>query len=157
MNPLDPEKVDTLVIHITVSDFGDVATVTKWHKEKGWETIGYHYLITNCFPTRHYWELKKPNLESDGKVHLARPTVFQGAHVQGHNWHSIGIALVGKGGAYTSKQIEAAVSLCRDLKAKYPKISKIVGHFELFDGKTCPDLDMSFFRKLAGWGGDGTN
>ena len=41
-------KTDTIVIHCTQTpsdmDFG-VDKVTQWHKNRGFDTIGYHYLI----------------------------------------------------------------------------------------------------------------
>lgn len=149
MAKLDPDSVDTIVIHITVSDYGDVATIDRWHKEKGWDGIGYHYLITNCFPSRTKWELKKPDPKFDGVVHAGRSIELAGAHVKGHNWHTIGVAMIGKKGAFTAKQLESAVRLCNELKERFPKINKIVGHFELNDGKSCPDLDMDHFRDLV--------
>ena len=39
---------DTIVIHCTQTPKDmdiDVAKVTEWHKERGFDTIGYHYLI----------------------------------------------------------------------------------------------------------------
>ena len=149
MKPLDSEKIDTIVIHITVSDYGDVATIDQWHKARKWDMIGYHYLITNCFPTRYRWEAKKPDLNSDGRLHKGRPIEFQGAHVRGHNDHTIGMAIVGKKGAFTSRQLETAARFCRELKVEYPTITNIVGHFELFEGKSCPDLDMDHFREVV--------
>lgn len=85
----------------------------------------------------------------DGAVHEGRSIEFAGAHVKGHNWHSVGVALVGKNGAFTSRQLESAIRLCKELKHRFPKINKIVGHFELFDGKSCPDLDMDLFREMV--------
>ena len=143
---LDPEEVDTIVIHITDSPYGDVDTINQWHLDRGWAGIGYHYLITNCFPTKSRWELKRPDLSSDGKVMLGRSTKQRGAHAKGHNWHSLGVAMVGKRGAFTARQLEAAVELCKALKVEFP-ITEIIGHFEVSD-KTCPDLDMDLFR---GW------
>lgn len=149
MNSLDPNKVDTIIIHITVSDYGDVATIDRWHKERGWSAIGYHFVITNCFPSRKRWEMKRPDPSSDGIVHEGRSTQFAGAHAKGHNWHTIGIALVGKKGAFTSRQIESAISKCEELKQQFPGINKIIGHFEVNEGKTCPDIDMDHFRELV--------
>ena len=43
------ETTDTIVIHCTQTPPGmdvDVDKVTQWHKERGFDTIGYHYLIT---------------------------------------------------------------------------------------------------------------
>lgn len=146
MSILDPAAVDTIVIHITDSSWGDVAAVDEWHKDRGWAGIGYHHLITNCFPTRYRFEAKRPDLLSDGVVHIGRSEKYRGAHVKGHNWHSIGVALIGKHGLFTSKQLQSAINLCCELKEKYP-IERILGHFELFEGKTCPDLDMDLFRE----------
>ena len=42
------ETTDTIVIHCTQTPPGmdvDVAKVTQWHKERGFDTIGDHYLI----------------------------------------------------------------------------------------------------------------
>ena len=42
------ETTDTIVIHCTQTPPGmdvDVDKVTQWHKERGFDTIGYHYLI----------------------------------------------------------------------------------------------------------------
>ena len=39
---------DIIVIHCTQTPPGmdvDVDKVTQWHKERGFDTIGYHYLI----------------------------------------------------------------------------------------------------------------
>jgi len=149
MRPLDPDNIDTIVIHITVSDFGDVATVNQWHKDRGWDGIGYHYLILNCYPTRYRWESKKPDPEADGQICAGRPVQYEGAHVKGHNRHSVGVALIGRKGAFTARQLYSAAKLCRELKERFPNITKIVGHYELFDGKTCPDLDMDWFRELV--------
>ena len=149
MRQLDPNNVDTIVIHITVSFYGDVMTIDRWHRDRGWSAIGYHYLITNCFPSKKRWELKRPDPSMDGAVHEGRSIEFAGAHVKGHNWHSVGVALVGKNGAFTSRQLESAIRLCKELKHRFPKINTIVGHFELFDGKSCPDLDMDLFREMV--------
>lgn len=149
MNQLQPDNVDTIVIHITVSDYGDVDTIDRWHREKGWSGIGYHFLITNCFPSRKKWEMKRPDPSSDGVVHNGRSTDWAGAHAKGHNWHTVSIALVGKKGAFTSRQLESAITLCKELKQKFPKINKVIGHFEVNEGKTCPDIDMDHFRELV--------
>lgn len=146
MVPLAPNSIDLVVIHTTDSYYGDIATIDKWHKDRGWDMIGYHYLITNCYPTRYRWDTKRPDLSSDGAVLEGRPEEFRGAHVQGENWHSIGIALVGKHGQFSAAQLHSAINLCHELKDRFPKITEVKGHYEFTDMKTCPEIDMDLFR-----------
>ena len=106
-----------------------VAEVRRWHvEERKWSDIGYHYLI-----------------DRDGTVATGRPLSRVGAHVQGHNTGSVGIALFGGHGGvadgmfsdnYTTAQDDALRSLIGRLKAVYP-ITQISGHNE-YASKACP-------------------
>jgi N-acetyl-anhydromuramyl-L-alanine amidase AmpD len=150
---LNPDSIKWIVLHCSASPYGNVEIIDKWHKGNGWDGIGYHYLITNAYPTNENWKLKQPNLALDGAVHKGRSEQFKGAHVRGHNWESIGICLIGgsygsgKMSGFTSRQLENVSRLCYDIKLRYPTIQGIKGHCE-FEGvsKTCPDLDMDFYR-----------
>ena len=74
---------DTIVIHCTQTpadmDFG-VEKVTSWHKNRGFDTIGYHYLI-----------------KRDGTLQVGRDEDVVGAHAVAVNGTSVGVALVGGG------------------------------------------------------------
>lgn len=146
MRSLDPNHVDSIVIHITVSNWGNVEAVDRWHRQRGYACIGYHFIILNCFPTSLRWKQKRPDPWSDGAIRSGRQLIYQGAHVRGHNGHTIGIALVGRTGQFTSLQLKSAVSLCTDLQQRFPRISTILGHTELDSRKSCPDLDMDMLR-----------
>lgn len=152
MRLIDPADIKCVILHTTASAWGDVPAVTRWHRERGWGTIGYHFLITNCFPTYASLAEGRPDLNSDGVIHPGRSLQYQGAHVRGFNWNSIGIAMVGTGGVFTSKQLNAAISLCADLRADllastvFPNIMDVKGHTEYNPGKTCPEVDMDLFR-----------
>lgn len=137
-----------MVVHSTDSQYGNVATVDRWHKDRGWEGVGYHYVILNCYPVPNRWDFKRPDLASDGVIEIGRPESLRGAHARGYNHQSLSIAMVGKSGALTSKQIESAVALTLDIKKRYP-IERVVGHYELTDLKTDPDIDMDLFRELV--------
>ena len=74
---------DTIVIHCTQTPPGmdvDVEKVTQWHTERGFDTIGYHYLI-----------------KRDGTLQEGRQQDEVGAHAVAVNGTSIGVALVGGG------------------------------------------------------------
>ena len=76
-------KTDTIVIHCTQTPKDievDVEKVTQWHKDRGFDTIGYHYLI-----------------KRDGTLQTGRDEDAVGAHAVAVNSTSIGIALVGGG------------------------------------------------------------
>ena len=150
---LNPVDVKCIVLHCSVSAFGDVDTITQWHTEKGYSTIGYHWVITNCFATSESIRDKQPNLALDGAVHKGRSEKFRGAHAKGHNWETIGVCLIGgvtPDGSYigfTSRQLESAAKLCYEIKQRFPNSLDVKGHCEFaYTTKTCPELDMNFFR-----------
>ena len=44
---LQMREIKKIIIHCSDSEFGDAALIDKWHKERGWTGIGYHYVILN--------------------------------------------------------------------------------------------------------------
>lgn len=145
---LNPDLIRWVVLHCTASSYGDVDTIDAWHRENGWAGIGYHWLITNCYPTYDSWVDQQPDTAMDGVVHQGRPEKFQGAHVKGENWQTLGVAMVGgEKDGFTSRQLESAARLCTQLIERYPSIEGVKGHYEFNTRKTCPDLDMDYFRR----------
>ena len=75
--------ITEVVVHWTATyidqDIG-VEEIHRWHQEKGWSGIGYHYVIRR-----------------DGSIWRGRPVNYVGAHAKanGHNNRSIGVAFVG--------------------------------------------------------------
>lgn len=126
-------KITEIIVHCSATPEGKdftVADITRWHKQRGFRTIGYHYVIYR-----------------DGSVHTGRPDGEIGAHCVGHNAVSIGICYIGGLAAdgktpkdtRTNEQREALIMLLRRLHAKYPN-AKIYGHRD-FAAKACPSFD----------------
>ena len=107
------------------------AQIDRWHKERGFKKIGYHYVIY-----------------LDGSIHEGRKEEEIGAHTVGHNANSIGICYIGgcsKDGrtpkdTRTEAQKNALCGLLSELVKKYPYAS-IHGHRE-FANKACPCFDV---------------
>ncbi len=106
-------EVDTTraVIHHTDSHDVSVKTIDKWHKERGWDGIGYHFCI-----------------REDGRIESGRDIRKKGAHARGRN-HYVGIALTGNG-SFTSMQIESLKILCKRIG-----ITHLERHHEKCPGK----------------------
>ena len=111
-------------------DFG-VEKVTSWHKNRGFDTIGYHYLI-----------------KRDGTLQVGRDEDVVGAHAVAVNGTSVGVALVGGGTAdmgwennFEPIQFETLKSILLKLKDKY-NIEKIIGHYQVDGKKECPSFDV---------------
>lgn len=135
-------KIDKIIIHCTATpprmDIG-VDEVRRWHKQRGWSDIGYHYLIRR-----------------DGAIEEGRPIDVIGAHCKGYNANSIGIVYVG-GVAEDGKTPEdnrtypqrmSLIRLILQLKAKYPNVA-IHGHNE-FSYKACPSFDVQEWKQEQG-------
>jgi N-acetylmuramoyl-L-alanine amidase len=135
-------KINEIIVHCAATREGrdfTVEDITRWHKTRGFATIGYHYVIYR-----------------DGSIHEGRPLEQIGAHCVGHNKHSIGICYIGGCASdgktpkdtRTSEQKEALLSLLRRLKARFPNAT-IHGHRD-FAAKACPSFDaFREYRQLA--------
>ena len=134
--------INEIIIHCADTPAGRDNTaqdITRWHKDRGFRTIGYHYVIYR-----------------DGSIHTGRPVQEIGAHCKGHNAHSIGICYIGGKSAdgkrhedtRTPEQKEALLSLLRQLKAQYPNAT-VYGHRD-FSSKPCPCFDArNEYKSLA--------
>lgn len=126
-------KINEIIIHCTATKAGQdfsAADVEKWHIQRGFSAIGYHYLV-----------------RLDGTTETGRPESQTGAHCLGHNAHSIGVCYVGGLDAHgrpadtrTKAQRDALCDLLRRLVIKYPAAT-IHGHGE-FANKSCPCFDV---------------
>lgn len=122
--------INKLIIHCTATPEGRETTVTdidRWHKEKGYNSIGYHYVIY-----------------LDGSVHKGRNVEVPGAHTLDNNYDSIGIAYVGGGiktatDTRTSAQKKSMLKLLKGLKHRYPR-AKVYSHRD-FNSTSCPGFD----------------
>lgn len=125
-----PRNIDTIVVHCADTPPSmDVraADIDRWHKERGWKGIGYHFVIRR-----------------DGVVEPGRPIDTPGAHVEGHNAYSIGICMAGgKGtpGDFTAQQWTALHALVSAFTRVYPD-AVVLGHRDLNPGKACPTFDV---------------
>ena len=127
-------RIDYIVVHCSATQEGKdftAADIDRWHRQRGWRCIGYHYVI-----------------ELDGSIHKGRDESVIGAHCSGQNTYSIGVCYVGgidKSGkakdTRTTDQKAALLKLLKELRAKYPK-AIIQGHRD-FPGvaKACPSFD----------------
>jgi hypothetical protein len=120
-------KIDKIIIHCADTPNGKefhATDIDRWHKERGWTGIGYHFVI--CV---------------DGTVEPGRPVESVGAHAQGHNSNSIGICLIGKD-KFTKLQWFALAELVMNLKQDHLSAS-VIGHYQVDKhGKTCPNFDV---------------
>lgn len=144
-------RIDEIIIHCSDSPEGrndKAEDIRKWHKQRGFSDIGYHYVI-----------------DLDGTVEKGRPIEQAGAHCTGHNRNSIGICYIG--GAYwrdgvnakgkpikgkdgkavlmpkdtrTPAQRIAMKELVAQLREQFPHAT-VHGHRE-FANKACPCFDV---------------
>ena len=128
-------SINALVVHCADTypnmDVG-VKEIREWHKSRGWDDIGYHYVIRR-----------------DGLIEHGRPLFFIGAHVAGYNTNSIGICMVGGKGInknpennFTDLQFASLLDLVKELKLIFLK-ANVLGHRDLPGvQKSCPCFDV---------------
>ena len=131
--------INKIIIHCAATkpsmDIG-ADEIKQWHVQRGWRTIGYHFVI-----------------RFDGTVETGRDVSEIGAHASGHNGDSIGICLVGGCDEemnpiadYTEEQWASLKKLVGDLRDKHgPKIA-VIGHNDV-SSKTCPNFDVWKWRR----------
>ena len=127
------KNIRKIFIHCTATREGqdfDAATIKRWHLQKGWRDIGYHYVI-----------------RLDGTVERGRPENQIGSHVRGQNTGSIGVVYVGgvdkdmkPKDTRTEDQTTAMARLVGDLVKAYPN-ARVLGHRDAPAAKACPSFD----------------
>ena len=132
--------INEIIIHCSASHWGNAAEIDKWHKARGWDGIGYHYVIGNAYPTAENYKDGQPEFSLDGNLETGRVLGRIGAHCRGHNKHSVGICLIGKR-TFTRAQFATLSSLVKLIKSTRPGLS-VWGHYEFFNGKTCPNINI---------------
>lgn len=127
------------IIHCSDSMFGDVLEIDRWHKERKYAGIGYHFVILNGVIRAR----QKSAYNFNGMVQPGRSLNLKGAHCRGHN-NTIGICLIGKI-KFTSQQFISLVELLHDLKIKK---QDIFPHNHFNSKKTCPNFDLDTWKLL---------
>ena len=125
-------NITEIIIHCSATTEGKHFTagdIDRWHRQRGFTSIGYHYVIL-----------------LNGEIQQGRDLQQIGAHCKGHNRQSIGICYIGgldnKGIAKdtrTPKQKDSLYRLLQSLKRQFPD-ALIVGHNN-FTNKDCPCFD----------------
>lgn len=121
----------SVIWHHSLSADASVEIVRSWHEARGFEDIGYHFLI-----------------HSDGTTDAGRDLRFVGAHAIRRNGASIGVCLMGDFGKLppTSKQIGAAQRLYHELCRHYGYALGIEFHRVWPNPCPGPLLDRKAFR-----------
>jgi len=131
-----PRRVtDLIFVHCSATKPSmdtDIKDIDRWHRERGFLKVGYHYVI-----------------KRDGTLQKGRELMEAGAHVKTYNHRSIGIALCGGVAEidvnvwednFTSEQYATLYNLLVDLKTQFPD-AKIMGHNEV-SSKACPSFNV---------------
>lgn len=138
--------ITRIIVHQSASRWGDAQAIDEWHRERGWNGIGYHFVICNGFLEvgLGYHE------RDDGLVQPGRHENEAGAHAKGNNDDSIGICLIGVGRQFTRWQYTHLLWLIEALCAAYPGIGLdgVIGHYEVdpVNKPDCPGFDMELVR-----------
>lgn len=128
-------NINKIIVHCSATPEGkdfSVADIRRWHLQRGFADIGYHFVIYR-----------------DGSVNIGRPLHKSGAHCSGHNKNSIGVCYIGGCETHTQKpkdtrtsaQKDSLVRLITELRQQFPNAS-VHGHNQ-FANKACPCFNAS--------------
>jgi hypothetical protein len=116
-----------IIIHHSDSDYGSAAIIDKWHRDRGFDELGYHFVIGNGTNS------------CDGQIEVGPRWTKQkwGAHDNAldnrYNTNGIGICLVGNLNKYppTPKQMHSLMRLVVYLMRTYNiPDDRVLGHGE---------------------------
>lgn len=121
-------NIDSIIVHCSATKAGQdftTADIDCWHRERGFNGIGYHYVI-----------------RLDGKLEKGRDVALAGAHCKGWNERSVGICYIGgldengrPADTRTNAQKRVLYQIIIDLQREY-NILQVLGHRD-----TSPDLN----------------
>lgn len=134
--------VTAIIVHHSVSTFGDVPTIDGWHRERGFSQVGYHYVICNG-----------NGGGEDGEIQFARDEDVQGAHAKANhrNEGTLGICLIGTN-VFTPAQLRSLQLLLHHLCRRHrltPGPNTIQTHHE-----QCPGPGLNLDAVIASAAGN---
>lgn len=133
--------INEIILHCSATPEGkdySVDTIRKWHLQRGFSDIGYHYVIYR-----------------DGSIHNGRDVNISGAHCVNHNSKSIGICYIGgldstaknAKDTRTEEQKKSLVNLVKKLMDMYKLSSSNIHCHNEYANKACPSFKITDFRK----------
>jgi N-acetyl-anhydromuramyl-L-alanine amidase AmpD len=125
--------ISAIIIHCSDTDIeshDNVEVIRRWHLGRGWSDIGYHYFI-----------------QQSGNLQFGRPLRKVGAHVKGHNRHTVGICLSGRN-KFSEAQFTTLKKIIRNLLDILDlKKENVFAHNHFDYNKTCPNFDVQEILK----------
>lgn len=120
-------STERIILHHAAASQCSADDIDKWHKQKDYSCIGYHFFI-----------------RKDGTIYRGRQENAVGAHAYQNNYNSIGICFEGdfEKEQMTDTQVEAGKELVAYLKNKY-NISKVQKHSDVCS-TSCPGRNFRF-------------
>lgn len=120
-------STERIILHHAAASQCSADDIDKWHKQKDYSCIGYHFFI-----------------RKDGTIYRGRQENAVGAHAYQNNYNSIGICFEGdfEKEQMTDAQVESAKELVAYLKNKY-NISKVQKHKDV-NNTSCPGKNFRF-------------
>jgi N-acetylmuramoyl-L-alanine amidase len=143
-----PRAWKWIVIHHSATSTGGAKRFDRMHRDKGWDELGYHFVIGNGSDT------------ADGQVEVGSRWTRQkwGAHAKTpdnqFNDYGIGICLVGnfENGRPTAAQMRSTAKLVAYLMHTYNiPADRVLGHKDTPRATECPGkhLHVSEVRRMA--------
>lgn len=135
-------KINEIILHCSATPEGKdfkAKDIRKWHKDKGWQDIGYHFVV-----------------DLDGTIEEGRDIEKIGSHCLNHNTNSIGICYIGgcdkemnAKDTRTQAQKDALLDLVFLLMQHYHlPLSAVKGHYT-YAKKCCPCFtNEQFYREF---------
>lgn len=131
-------KINQIILHCSATQEGKSYTVEdidRWHKQRGFKCIGYHYVIY-----------------LGGTIAKGRPDYMVGAHCTGQNSNSIGICTIGgvdknnkPKDTRTEEQKVSLIRLVEELMEKHHLTINDVHMHNEYASKACPSYSKTDF------------
>lgn len=137
--------INKIIIMNSGAEYGNANKIRYEDIERGYRTIGCHYVICNGKVYRG--DEYEANIK-DGAIEQGRVVQMAGSHTRGHNIDSIGIMLIGKRD-FTNMQMVSLAKLVNELCEKYGVDKSNVYEQNQLD-KNYKKLNITDIQKIIG-------
>jgi len=145
-----------IVVHHSASDNDSPASIDRWHRQRGWDGLGYHFVIGNGvhYPDGQLYVGDRWRSQTHGAHCKTGPGVYLNHKCPDNffNDHGIGICLIGnlENHAPTPAQLDTLTRLIAALvRATTISPDAVYGHGEITHRTACPGghCDLTTLRR----------